>query len=118
MWTIRHELQARLDWPSIAPTIRLPSSLCAASVCKTPTISDWSMDGRFIAFTNSSSAINNELIGDVWLIDMARGRKVIRLISTPFHEANPTFSPGGRWLAFTSDESGWTELYVQAFAGR
>jgi len=79
-------------------------------------VSDWSLDGRSIAFTNSSSAINNELKGDVWLIDMARGRKVIRLISTPFHEANPTFSPDGRWLAFTSDESGRTELYIQAFA--
>jgi eukaryotic-like serine/threonine-protein kinase len=77
--------------------------------------SDWSRDGRFIAFTNSGSAINNELKGDVWLIDMARGRKVIHLISTPFHEANPAFSPDGRWLAFTSDESGRTELYVQAF---
>lgn len=78
-------------------------------------VSDWSRDGRFIAFTNSGSAIDNELKGDVWLIDMARGRKVIHLISTPFHEANPAFSPDGRWLAFTSDESGRTELYVQAF---
>ena len=77
--------------------------------------SDWSRDGRFIAFTNSTSAIDNELKGDVWLIDMARGRKVIHLISTPFHEANPAFSPDGRWLTFTSDESGRTELYVQAF---
>jgi Tol biopolymer transport system component/DNA-binding winged helix-turn-helix (wHTH) protein len=77
--------------------------------------SDWSRDGRFIAFTNAGSAINSELKGDVWLIDMARGRKVIHLISTPFHEANPAFSPDGRWLAFTSDESGRTELYVQAF---
>ena len=34
---------------------------------------------------------------------------------TPFHESNPAFSPDGRWLAFTSNESGRTELYVQAF---
>lgn len=77
--------------------------------------SDWSPDGRFIAYTNTSFAINYELKGDVWLIDMARGRKVIHLISTPFHEANPAFSPDGRWLAFTSDESGRTEVYLQAF---
>jgi Tol biopolymer transport system component/DNA-binding winged helix-turn-helix (wHTH) protein len=77
--------------------------------------SDWSGDGRFIAFTNTGFAIHNELKGDVWLIDMARGRKVIHLISTPFHEANPAFSPDGRWLAFTSNESGSSELYVQAF---
>ena len=40
---------------------------------------------------------------------------MVHLINTPFHEANPAFSPDGRWLAFTSDESGQTELYVQAF---
>jgi eukaryotic-like serine/threonine-protein kinase len=81
---------------------------------QTPT--DWSHDGRFIAFGNTTfSQIDNELKGDVWLVDMARDRRVIHLISTPFHEANPAFSPDGRWLAFTSDESGRTELYVQAF---
>ena len=46
---------------------------------------------------------------------MARGRKVVRLINTPFHESDPSFSPDGRWLAFTSDESGRSEVYVQAF---
>jgi eukaryotic-like serine/threonine-protein kinase len=77
---------------------------------------DWSPDGRFLAFTNTAfAAADNELKGDVWLVDMARGRKVIHLISTPFHEANPAFSPDGRWLAYTSNESGRTELYVQAF---
>lgn len=77
---------------------------------------DWSRDGRFIAFTNTSFAeIDNELKGDVWLIDMARGRKVVRLINTPFHESAPSFSPDGHWLAFTSDESGQSEVYVQAF---
>jgi Tol biopolymer transport system component/DNA-binding winged helix-turn-helix (wHTH) protein len=77
--------------------------------------SDWSHDGRFIAYTNTAFATNIELNGDVWLIDMARNRKVVHLINTPFHEANPAFSPDGRWLAFTSNESGRTEVYVQAF---
>ena len=77
---------------------------------------DWSSDGRFIAFTNTGFAqIENEMRGDVWLIDMARNRKVVHLIRTPFHEANAAFSPDGHWLAFTSNESGRTEVYVQAF---
>ena len=80
------------------------------------TPADWSHDGRFIAFGNTTfSQIDNEVKGDIWLVDMARDRKVIHLINTPFHESNPTFSPDGRWLAFTSNESGQTELYVQAF---
>jgi serine/threonine-protein kinase len=77
---------------------------------------DWSSDGRFIAFTNTSfGQIESELRGDVWLIDMARGRKIIPLISTPFHESNPAFSPDGRWLAFTSSETGRAEVYLQSF---
>jgi dipeptidyl aminopeptidase/acylaminoacyl peptidase len=77
---------------------------------------DWSHDGRFIALGNTTfSQVENEMRGDVWLVDMARGRKVVHLISTPFHEAIPAFSPDGRWLAFTSNESGHTEVYLQAF---
>jgi dipeptidyl aminopeptidase/acylaminoacyl peptidase len=53
--------------------------------------------------------------GDVWLIDTARGRKAVQLIRSPFHEANPAFSPDGHWLAFTSNESGQTEVYLQRF---
>ena len=79
---------------------------------------DWSSDGRFITFTNTGfSQIENERQGDVWLMDMARQRRVVPLLSTPFHEANPAFSPNGRWLAFTSNESGRAELYIQAFQG-
>jgi Tol biopolymer transport system component len=77
---------------------------------------DWSNDGRFLAFTNTGVAqMEHGLKGDVWLIDMARNRKVIHLINTPFHEDNAAFSPDGGWLAFTSDESGRSEVYVQTF---
>jgi Tol biopolymer transport system component len=52
------------------------------------TPADWSHDGRFIAFGNTTfSQIDNELKGDIWLVE----------------------------LAFTSNESCRTELYVEAF---
>jgi Tol biopolymer transport system component len=77
---------------------------------------DWSPDGRFVAFVNTGfPRTANEAQGDVWLLDMIRGRKPVPLLNTKFHEANPAFSPDGKWLAFTSDESGRPELYVQAF---
>jgi eukaryotic-like serine/threonine-protein kinase len=77
---------------------------------------DWSHDGRFIAFGNTAfTQVANEQQGDVWLIDLARQRKVVHLLNTPFHEANAVFSPDGKWLAFTSNESGQSEVYVQAF---
>ncbi len=77
---------------------------------------DWSSDGRFVAFVNTGfPRFANETQGDVWLVDLARDRKLVPLLNTPFHEANPAFSPDGKWLAFTSDESGQPEVYLQAF---
>ncbi len=37
------------------------------------------------------------------------------LLGTPFNEAYPALSPDGRWLAYTSDESGQNEVYVRGF---
>ena len=79
---------------------------------------DWSPDGRFIAFSNNGIArLANEIQGDVFLMDLSRNRRTIPLLHSTFHEGNATFSPDGKWLAFTSNESGRTELYLQAFTG-
>jgi Tol biopolymer transport system component len=78
--------------------------------------SDWSSDGRFIAFGNSGfPRFASETQGDVWVADLKRERKLLPVLNTAAHEANGAFSPDGKWLAFTSNESGQTELYVQGF---
>jgi hypothetical protein len=77
---------------------------------------DWSPDGRFVAFVNTGfPRTANEAQSDVSLLDLKHGRKIVPLLNTRFHEANPAFSPDGHWLAFSSDESGRPELYLQAF---
>jgi serine/threonine-protein kinase len=38
-------------------------------------------------------------------------------LRTPFNEAEPAFSPDGRWIAYTSSESGSNEVYVRPFPG-
>jgi Tol biopolymer transport system component len=79
----------------------------------TPT--DWSPDGRFILYNNSAlPAITQGFPSDVFAVDMARNRKVIPLLTTPFYENNAVFSPDGKWLAFLSNESGHSEMYLQA----
>ncbi len=37
------------------------------------------------------------------------------LLNTKFHESNAVWSPDGKWLAFTSNDSGQPEIYVQKF---
>jgi Tol biopolymer transport system component len=47
-----------------------------------------------------------------------RGDSTERIfLATEFDEWNPEISPGGRWLAYVSDESGRDEVYVRPFPG-
>lgn len=76
---------------------------------------DWSPDGRFILYNNSGlPSLTQGFSSDVFAIDMARNRRVIPLLNTPFQEYNAVFSPDGKWLAFLSTESGQDEVYMQA----
>src|SRR5206468_8539138 len=71
---------------------------------------DWSTDGRLIAFMNTGfPRFENERQRDVSAIDLERGQKIVPLLGTLFHEADGSFSPDGKWLAFTSNESGRAE---------
>jgi serine/threonine-protein kinase len=38
-------------------------------------------------------------------------------LSTPANEQEPMFSPDGRWIAYTSNESGRNEVFVRPFPG-
>lgn len=77
---------------------------------------DWSPDGRFIAFVNTGfPRFANETQSDIYLSDCARRQNPVPILNSRFHESNPAFSPDGKWLAFTTDESGRPELYIQAF---
>ncbi|MBI3281181.1 MAG: PD40 domain-containing protein [Acidobacteria bacterium] len=59
----------------------------------------------------------NEQQSDISLIDLAQGKKIVPLLNSRFHESWGAFSPEGKWFAFTSNESGSSEVYVQAFRG-
>lgn len=75
---------------------------------------DWSPDGRFVLYNNTGlTLVASAQQGDVWAVDLHRERRLVPLVRTPFHEANGVFSPDGKWLAFTSNESGRTEVYLQ-----
>ena len=50
-------------------------------------------------------------------IAAANGRQAFPVVRTPFDEAAGQFSPDGRWIAYESNESGSTEVYVQPFPG-
>jgi hypothetical protein len=56
--------------------------------------------------------------GDIWLATLDGSKPTLkRVTDTPHREMHPEFSPDGRWLAYSSDESGRWEVYVQPWPG-
>jgi hypothetical protein len=53
---------------------------------------------------------------DLWALPLFGERREYLLSNSPFDELNPQLSPDGRWLAYTSDETGDYEIYVQSFS--
>ena len=45
------------------------------------------------------------------------GKPTVFLDNAPAAATQPAFSPDGKWLAYTSNESGQTEVYVRPFPG-
>ena len=72
----------------------------------------FSPDGQLLSFIE----INPTTGQDIWVLRLG-DRKVQPFLRTPFNDANARFSPDGRWLTYTSDESGRYEIYVQPYPG-
>jgi len=80
----------------------------------------WSFapDGHRLAFHEISSETNYDLWTVPIELDGAGHPKAGTpqpFLVTPFIESSPTISPDGRWLAYSSTESGSAELYVKRF---
>jgi hypothetical protein len=51
----------------------------------------------------------------LYLLSLRGERKPTSLLQTTFIEAQARFSPNGRWIAYTSNETGQFQVYVQSF---
>jgi eukaryotic-like serine/threonine-protein kinase len=73
---------------------------------------DWSRDGQTIVFWLNNSGSTS---GDIWRLPLQGDRKPVPFLQTPAAEQHAQLSPDGRWLTYTSTESGRSEVYVQSF---
>jgi serine/threonine protein kinase len=73
---------------------------------------DWSSDGKFLAFHQAPQGIN-----EIWMLSLTGERKATPFLQFKFSSANSTFSPNGKWLAYSSTESGDQKVYVVPFPG-
>ncbi|MBZ5636240.1 MAG: serine/threonine-protein kinase [Acidobacteriia bacterium] len=76
---------------------------------------DWSSDGRYLLYKEQSNDLTSATPYDLWILPMTGDRKPFPFQETPFTETEARFSPEGRWISYSSDESGRNEVYVQSF---
>jgi serine/threonine-protein kinase len=73
----------------------------------------WSRDGKWVANTQMGLRTNS----DIYLQNMETEEPQEPWLQTRFNEQDPDISPDGRWIAYTSDETGQNEVYVSPFDG-
>jgi len=77
----------------------------------TKTPYSWSADGKLLLYVVQGTGG----LSDIWMLPMTPSGKPSPFLATPFVETQPEFSPDGRWIAYTSSESGRLEVYVVPF---
>jgi serine/threonine-protein kinase len=73
----------------------------------------WSPDGRAIAYT----AITSEAGAHIMVESLEGNHESRAFVDVKAAAGSPKFSPDGRWLAYCANESGKSQVYVQAFPG-
>ncbi|MCZ6917514.1 MAG: protein kinase [Gemmatimonadetes bacterium] len=79
----------------------------------------WSPDGKVLAFTAIYLEEGMIVSGnaDIWLLDSDDPESARPWFETPFLEYAAIFSPHGRSIAYVSDESGESEIYIRPYPG-
>ena len=72
----------------------------------------FSPDGTKVLFTDSTARPYN-----LGVLSLAGERQAELILKEAFSETNGELSPNGRWIAYESDESGRSEVYVRPFPG-
>jgi Tol biopolymer transport system component/predicted Ser/Thr protein kinase len=70
---------------------------------------DWSPDGRHILFWTRNDASRE----DLWTVTPEGEARPY--LNSEFSEIDGVFAPEGGWIAYSSDETGRYEVYVQSF---
>ena len=75
---------------------------------------DWSAD--VILFSRASKVDAKQM--DIWALPTSSDQRPAALLTSDSRKLGAKFSPDRRWIAYTSNESGRDEVYVQRRSGR
>lgn len=71
----------------------------------------WSPDGRFVLY----QAADNVSKRDIWVLPLDGDRRPYLFFKSPQEDWDAFFSPSGKFVVYSSDESGKNEVFVQTF---
>ena len=96
---------------TLLEAVGTPSRPCGPRQCLlVPT--DWSADGRFVLYTFGGTFPSTS---DIWVLPLTGERKPFPVVQTEFSESQGVLSPDGRWIAYTTDETGQPNVHIQPF---
>lgn len=70
---------------------------------------DISPDGKLLVYSVAGANTKD----DLWLLPLQGDHKPVKYLDSPFEERLAQFSPDGKWMSYTSDQSGQFQVYVQ-----
>lgn len=90
-----------------------PTLVVSAANAQIP--NDISQDGRWLLYqSNQNQAATKQ---DLWVLPLSGERQPHPFLATPAVETSGTFSPDGKWVAYISDATGTSQVYVRPFPG-
>jgi serine/threonine protein kinase len=92
-------------------TVAQADSVAIATTGARPRPSDWSRDGHLLIYESSDPKTNS----DIWMTPVDGSGPSVPFARSPFNEFEARLTADGRWLSYTSDESGRFEVYVRPF---
>jgi len=95
-----------------------PQRLTTSKNLQSP--NDWDPAGKNIVFTEVRSGTGADLMLlpiDIAANGIGKPGTAKELMVTPANEDSARFAPDGKWIAYTSDEAGRNEVYVEPFPG-
>jgi Tol biopolymer transport system component len=84
------------------------SQLVFASKDQQKSVDDWSPDDRYVVYDTTSP-------GSLWILPLFGDRKPFLFVQGSTEAREARFSPNGRYIAYTSNETGSYEVYVRTF---
>jgi Tol biopolymer transport system component len=76
---------------------------------------DWSPDGRLVVYDTGGTTSSTASAADLWVAPLEGDRKPIPFLVRPFVDTSAQISRDGRFIAYMSNESGRSEVYVMDF---